>query len=71
MSDQSAIRMLQTAIENVRENCTGPEYKALLAACAACDAAAEKALNDDDGDEPRTLRQASDRARQTFKEARK
>ncbi len=48
MSDQSAIRLLQTAIENVRETCTSPEYKALLAACEKCDEEAEKCLGQPD-----------------------
>ncbi len=48
MSDQSAIRLLQTAIENVRETCTGPEYKMLLAACEKCDEEAEKCLGQSD-----------------------
>jgi len=72
MSDQTAIRLLQTAIETVKEQCTGPEYKTLIAACDACDKAAEaSAANDNDGDEPRTLKQATDRARSQFAARRK
>lgn len=69
MSDTSAIRLLQTAIENVRETCTGSEYKKLLAACDAADKAAEAASRSDSA-EPRTLKEATDRARSQFADKR-
>lgn len=74
MSDQSALRLLQTAIENVRETCSGPEYKNLLSALDAADSAAEKALGEPDdsaqdkaeGSQPRDLKSASARTREAF-----
>lgn len=79
MSDQSAIRLLQTAIENIRENCTGDEYKSLLAAVDAADSAAEKALGEPDDSaedkqaekQPRDLKKAASLARKQFAEHRK
>lgn len=71
MSDLSAIRLLQTAIENVRENCKPPEYKTLLAACDAADKAAEDAsASDDEKSEPKSLKEATTRARAQFAQKR-
>lgn len=79
MSDQSAIRLLQTAIENVRETCDGPEYKDLLSACDVADRAAEKCLGEPDDsaedkkaeNQPRNLKAAAQKARETFAADRK
>jgi hypothetical protein len=74
VSDQSALRLLQTAIENVRENCTGPEYKSLMSAIDSADSAVEKALGQPDDsaedkaqeNQPRDLKAASARTREAF-----
>lgn len=78
MSEQSAIRSLQAAIENVRATCTGPECKPLLAAVGAADAAAEKYLGepndsaeDTQSEKAPTLKQAPGKARELFAQSRK
>lgn len=48
MSEKSALRSLQAAIQVVRDTCTGPECKALLAAVDAADSAAEQYLGQPD-----------------------
>lgn len=69
MSAPSAIRLLQTAIENVREQCAGdPKCKDLLAACAACDKAAEEASSGYD-EQPKTLEAAGKKARKDLADA--
>lgn len=79
MSDTSAIRLLQTAIENVREQCSGSEYKDLLASLDRADSEAEKVLGEPDDsaqdkteeNQPRNLKSAEARARQAFAARRK
>jgi hypothetical protein len=74
MSDESSLRLLQTAIEHVRENCTGPEYKSLMTALDSADSAVEKALGQPDDstqdkaeeNQPRTMKAATARAREAF-----
>jgi hypothetical protein len=72
MSEQSAIRLLQTAIENVRETCTGAKYKDLLSAVETANEAAENATGgepaggDDDADDPKDLKTAASKTRQEF-----
>lgn len=68
MSDQSAIRLLQAAIETVREECTGSEYKDLLAACNTADSACEKASGEPD-DNKQDVKEENTRARQPLKKA--
>jgi hypothetical protein len=81
MSDQSAIRLLQTAIETIRENCTGSEYKELLSACDAADSAAERCLGEPDDSaqdkreendrQPKDLKAAAEKTRAVFADRRK
>lgn len=66
MSDQTAIRSLRAAIAVVQEDCTGPEYKSLIAAVNVADKAAEAASAADSGSEPRDLKQAAVKAREQF-----
>lgn len=77
MSEQSAIRLLQTAIQNVRDTCTGPDCKPLLAAIDAADSQAEKYLGvpddsaeDKKTEQPRDLKGAAKKARQIAREYR-
>lgn len=77
MSDNSAIRMLQAAIEHVRATCTGAEYKTLIASCNACDRECEKATGQpddsrqDEQQQPKNLKQAASKARTVFAERRR
>lgn len=48
MSAQSSLRLLQHAIETVRESCTGDQYKQLLSAVDTADSEAEKILGEPD-----------------------
>lgn len=77
MSEKSAIRSLQAAIQVVRDTCTGPECKALIAAVDAADEAAEQYLGQPDtpveekSEQPRTLPGARTLARKQFADSRK
>lgn len=73
MSEQSAIRLLQTAIANVRDNCTDPRCKSLITQLDAADKEAQSVLDEyGTGDEPQpaNLKDASAKVRIVFAQKR-
>lgn len=72
MSEQSAIRLLQTAIANVRDNCTDPRCKSLITQLDAADKEAQSVLDEyGTGDEPPTsMKDASAKVRIVFAQKR-